>query len=182
TKWNFLPFRPGLVGGHCIGVDPYYLTTKAEEVGYHPEVILAGRRINDGMGAFVAQKVIKLLAAGDLPIRSARVAVLGLTFKENVPDLRNSRVPDIVQELSEYGIEALVHDPRADAEEARAEYGLDLLPWSDLRDLDAVVLAVPHREVLERLETDLPDLVKAGGAIVDVKSALRKIALPEGVR
>ena len=182
TKWNFLPFRPGLVGGHCIGVDPYYLTTKAEEVGYHPEVILAGRRINDGMGAFVAQKVIKLLAAGDLPIRSARVAVLGLTFKENVPDLRNSRVPDIVQELREYGIEALVHDPRADAEEARAEYGLDLLPWSDLRDLDAVVLAVPHREVLERLETDLPDLVKAGGAIVDVKSALRKIALPEGVR
>lgn len=182
TKWNFLPFRPGLVGGHCIGVDPYYLTTKAEEVGYHPEVILAGRRINDSMGAFVAQKVIKLLADGDLPIRSARVAVLGLTFKENVPDLRNSRVPDIVRELREYGIEALVHDPRADVEEARAEYGLELRPWTDLHDLDVAVLAVPHREVLERLESDLPSLLKSGGAIVDVKSALRTAALPQGVR
>ncbi len=182
TKWNFLPFRPGLVGGHCIGVDPYYLTTKAEEVGYHPHVILAGRRINDGMGAFVAQKLIKLLAEGDRPIRQARVAVLGLTFKENVPDLRNSRVPDILDELRDYGIEALVHDARADAEEALEEYGIRLCDWSDLKDLDALVLAVPHATYLERLATQAPSLLAPGGIVIDVKSALRDTPLPEGTR
>jgi len=182
TKWNFLPFRPGLVGGHCIGVDPYYLTTKAEEVGYHPQVILAGRRINDGMGAYVAQRVIKLLAAGDRPIRQARVAVLGLTFKENVPDLRNSRVPDILQELREYGIEALVHDPRADAEEARAEYGVRLCDWSEVSDLDVLVLAVPHAGTVERITDEIATLLKPDGILIDVKSALRGVALPEGVR
>src|SRR4051794_5801488 len=124
TKWNFLPFTPGLVGGHCIGVDPYYLTAKAESLGYHPEVILAGRRINDGMGGFVAQKLVKLLIAADVPVRRARVGVLGLTFKENVPDLRNSRVPDILAELTSFGVTALVHDPLAPDEAARAEYGL----------------------------------------------------------
>src|SRR5690606_20387717 len=121
TKWNFLPFRPGLVGGHCIGVDPYYLTSKAEEVGYIPQVILAGRRINDGMGQMVAQKVVKLLAANG-GLENAKVGVLGLTFKENVPDLRNSRVPDILEELREYGIDALVHDAMADPEESKREY------------------------------------------------------------
>jgi UDP-N-acetyl-D-glucosamine/UDP-N-acetyl-D-galactosamine dehydrogenase len=182
TKWNFLPFRPGLVGGHCIGVDPYYLTTKAEEVGYHPHVILAGRRINDGMGAFVAQKLIKLLAASERPIHLARVAVLGITFKENVPDLRNSRVPDILRELREYGIEALVHDARADAEEALAEYGVRLCDWPDLRGLDAVVLAVPHATYLERLDAELSSMLAPGGIVIDVKSALRAAQLPEGAR
>ncbi|MFO7545432.1 MAG: nucleotide sugar dehydrogenase [Trueperaceae bacterium] len=182
TKWNFLPFRPGLVGGHCIGVDPYYLTTKAEEVGYHPHVILAGRRINDGMGAFVAQKLIKLLSGGERPIRQTRVAVLGITFKENVPDLRNSRVPDILQELREYGIEALVHDARADAEEALAEYGVRLCDWSELHDLDALVLAVPHAAYLERLDAGLTSMLVPGGIVIDVKSALRESDLPEGAR
>ncbi|MVW02171.1 nucleotide sugar dehydrogenase, partial [Escherichia coli] len=123
TKWNFLPFRPGLVGGHCIGVDPYYLTARAEAASYHPQVILAGRRINDNMGAWLAQRLVKALVQAGLPVKGARVAVLGLTFKEDVPDLRNSRVPDIVAELKEFGIEARVHDPVADAHEAEEEYG-----------------------------------------------------------
>src|SRR5690606_26483712 len=144
TKWNFLPFRPGLVGGHCIGVDPYYLTAKAEEVGYHPQVILAGRRINDGMGPYVAQKLIKMLAVADTPVKDARVGVLGLTFKENVPDLRNSRVPDILRELNEYGIETMVHDDRVDKEEAAEEYGVRLVDWQALTQLDALIIAVPH--------------------------------------
>jgi UDP-N-acetyl-D-glucosamine/UDP-N-acetyl-D-galactosamine dehydrogenase len=172
SKWNFLPFRPGLVGGHCIGVDPYYLTSKAEQVGYHPEVILAGRRINDGMGAFVAQKTVKLLARRPVPLSSARVAVLGLTFKENVADLRNSRVPDIVQELTAFGIEVLVHDHVADAEEAETEYGLRLSRWEELRDLDAIVLAVPHRAYPERIQACLPGMMRHGGVVIDVKAAL----------
>jgi UDP-N-acetyl-D-glucosamine/UDP-N-acetyl-D-galactosamine dehydrogenase len=181
SKWNFLPFRPGLVGGHCIGVDPYYLTSKAEEVGYHPEVILAGRRINDGMGAFVAQRTIKLLAQRSVPLGSTRVGVLGLTFKEDVADLRNSRVPDIVAELRSFGVEVLVHDPVADADEAEAEYGLRLQSWDDLRDLDALVLAVAHRSYPARLRTDLARMMKPDGVIVDVKSVLDAADLPPGL-
>ncbi len=146
TKWNFLPFNPGLVGGHCIGVDPYYLTFKAESLGYHPQVILAGRRINDNMGKYVAEVSIKMLNKNCCVIRSARIAVLGLTFKENVPDLRNTKVIDIVMELAEYGGEVLVHDPIADKDEALKEYGLELQPMNELKDLDGVIVAVPHRE------------------------------------
>ena len=144
TKWNFLPFRPGLVGGHCIGVDPYYLTHKAEAAGYHPEVILAGRRINDGMGKYVAEKAVKMLIRADRRVSGARVGIFGLTFKENVPDLRNTRVVDIRAELEEYGVDVLVHDPLADAGEALREYGLTLTALEDMRDLDAAVFAVNH--------------------------------------
>ena len=148
TKWNFLPFRPGLVGGHCIGVDPYYLTYKAEEAGYHPEVILAGRRINDGMGRHVAQKAVKMLIAAGRKVGQARVGIFGLTFKENVPDLRNTRVLDIKAELEEFGVSVLVHDPLADPAEARHEYCLELTPLEGMRDLDAAILAVAHEEYL----------------------------------
>jgi UDP-N-acetyl-D-glucosamine/UDP-N-acetyl-D-galactosamine dehydrogenase len=172
SKWNFLPFRPGLVGGHCIGVDPYYLTSKAEQVGYHPEVILAGRRINDGMGSFVAQKAVKLLGRRPVALGATRVAVLGLTFKEDVADLRNSRAPDIVHELRSYGIEVFVHDPIADAEEAEEVYGLHLCRWQELVDLDALVLAVAHRWYADRLPRELRHMVKPDGVIIDVKSFL----------
>ena len=178
TKWNFLRFSPGLVGGHCIGVDPYYLTAKAETLGYHPQVILAGRRINDGMGAFVAQRLIKLLIAQDRPIKGARIGVLGLTFKENVPDLRNSRVPDILAELRQFGVEALVHDPRADAEEAMHEYGLRLSSFDELTKLDGLVIAVSHREYVEMPKEKLLATLVAGGAIADVKSMLRPSEVP----
>ena len=146
TKWNFLPFRPGLVGGHCIGVDPYYLTYKAEMMGYHSQVILAGRRINDGMGKYVAENCVKGLIAADKPVKGAKVAVLGFTFKENCPDTRNSKVFDIVQELREYGIEPLVADPQADAAEAKRLYGIDFTPLVQMRGMDAVILAVAHRD------------------------------------
>src|SRR3954471_22037425 len=145
TKWNFLPFTPGLVGGHCIGVDPYYLTARAEAVGYYPEVILAGRRINDGMGGFIARRLVKLLIAAERPVKGAKVGVLGITFKENVPDLRNSRVPDIIEELREFGIDPLISDPHADAGAVHHEYGLDLVPLGALTKLDGLVLAVPHK-------------------------------------
>ena len=145
TKWNFLKFSPGLVGGHCIGVDPYYLTAKAESVGYHPQVILAGRRINNGMGKFVAEQTMKLLGQLPRPVNDLKVAVLGLTFKENVPDLRNSKVPDIIQELREYGVQVLVHDPIAESEEAVAEYGIHLSKWNDLKNVDGLIVAVAHR-------------------------------------
>jgi UDP-N-acetyl-D-galactosamine dehydrogenase len=144
TKWNFLPFRPGLVGGHCIGVDPYYLTFKAESLGLHPQVILAGRRINDFMGKHVAETVIKTMNKSGCKICGARVGVLGLTFKENVPDLRNTRVIDVIRELEEYQVEALVHDPIADQEEAREEYGIELAPLERFTQLDAIVVAVSH--------------------------------------
>ena len=172
TKWNFLPFTPGLVGGHCIGVDPYYLTTKAQELGYHPEVILSGRRINDGMGAFVAQKLIKLLIQDGGRVKGAKIGILGLTFKEDVRDLRNSKVPDIVSELRQFGIEPLVHDPMADAEEARHEYGLDLRQLEAFQDLDALILAVPHRTYLEMGSGALADRVHPAGVVVDLKSVL----------
>jgi UDP-N-acetyl-D-glucosamine/UDP-N-acetyl-D-galactosamine dehydrogenase len=178
TKWNFLPFSPGLVGGHCIGVDPYYLTTKAKSVGYYPQVILAGRRINDGMGAYIAQKLVKMLIEQDRPVKQGRVGVLGLTFKENVPDLRNSRVPDIVRELRQFGIEPVIHDALADADEARHEYGLELASLDAFRDLDGLILAVPHRAYLERGPGGLCDMLVSGGVFVDVKSAMQ----PEDLR
>ncbi len=177
TKWNFLPFTPGLVGGHCIGVDPYYLTARAEAVGYHPQVILAGRRINDGMGRFIAQKLIKMLIAAESPVKGARVGVLGLTFKENVPDLRNSRVPDILEELAEFGIDPLVHDPLANPEEAAREYGVTLAPIDALKELDALVLAVPHAQYQEASAT-MVGRVREGGVLVDIKSMLDPGALP----
>jgi UDP-N-acetyl-D-galactosamine dehydrogenase len=172
TKWNFLTFSPGLVGGHCIGVDPYYLTTMAESLGYHPQVILAGRRINDGMGAFLAQKLVKMLVHNDVVVRGARVGIFGLTFKENVPDLRNSRVPDIVTELKSFGVIPLIHDPHADPEEARHEYGLEVVPFDELRGLDGAVLAVSHHSFLEQGFERLLAGVKRGGVVVDVKSIL----------
>lgn len=146
TKWNFLSFRPGLVGGHCIGVDPYYLTYKAENIGYRPEVILAGRRINDNMGKYVAEKAVKMMIAADIQVRKARIAILGLSFKEDVPDLRNTRVIDIINELKDYGVEVLAHDPLADPEEARLHYNIDLVSLKDIEDVDAVILAVSHRD------------------------------------
>jgi UDP-N-acetyl-D-galactosamine dehydrogenase len=183
TKWNFLPFTPGLVGGHCIGVDPYYLTTKAQELGYHPEVILAGRRINDGMGAFVARKLVKMLSLSDRPVRGARVAVLGLTFKEDVPDLRNSKVPDIVAELREFGIEPMIHDPMVQADEVHEEYGLHLTPVDDLRDLDAVILAVAHRVFLDEGPVRLADRLKDGmGCLLDVKAIFDPAQVPANVQ
>ena len=146
TKWNFLPFRPGLVGGHCIGVDPYYLTHKADKLGYHPQVILAGRRINDGMGKYVAEQTVKqMIQAGD-HVKGANVIVLGLTFKENCADLRNSRVIDIMRELESFGANVHVHDPVADASEARHEYGVELRSWDELPRADAIIAAVAHRE------------------------------------
>ncbi|MHB0912220.1 MAG: nucleotide sugar dehydrogenase [Armatimonadota bacterium] len=172
TKWNFLKFSPGLVGGHCIGVDPYYLTAKAQVLGYHPEVILSGRRINDGMGKFVAEKLIKLLIRNGSTVRGARVGVLGITFKENVPDVRNSRVPDIVHELKEFGMTVLVHDPDASSRETEAEYGIQLCAWDDLEDLDAVILAVPHREYLEKGCDWIAGMVRPGSVLFDIKSAL----------
>ena len=178
TKWNFLKFTPGLVGGHCIGVDPYYLTAKAQMLGYHPQVILAGRRINDGMGAYIAQRLVKMLISSDRRVKGARIGILGLTFKENVPDLRNSRVPDVVAELREVGIEPLVHDPRADGAEAHHEYGLTLSDWNELTELDGVILAVPHVEYLTRSTEELLSIVSAGGAVVDVKSMLDPADVP----
>ena len=149
TKWNFLPFRPGLVGGHCIGVDPYYLTYKAESLGHHPQVILAGRQTNDSMGKFVAEQTVKKLLQSGRPLNAARVVVLGLAFKEDCPDIRNSKVVDIVAELRDYQCEVLVHDPLAEADEAAAEYGLSLSSWEQLPPADALVLAVPHRHYLD---------------------------------
>ncbi|MEQ9079381.1 MAG: nucleotide sugar dehydrogenase [Sandaracinaceae bacterium] len=179
TKWNFLPFTPGLVGGHCIGVDPYYLTAKAESVGYHPQVILAGRRINDGMGAYVARALIKDLISQGRPIRDARVGIMGLTFKENVPDLRNSRVPDIIAELEQFGVTPLVHDPLADTKEAEEEYGLALCALDELSNLDGLVLAVPHREYAAMSPEELFGRVVEGGAVVDVKSVLDPKTVPD---
>ena len=172
TKWNFLKFHPGLVGGHCIGVDPYYLTAKAEELGHHPEIILSGRRINDGMGAYVGEHVIRLLAGHDLPLKKARVAILGFTFKENVPDIRNSKVIDIYSKLRSYGIEPMVHDPLADRQSMLDQYGISLCEWSDLRSINALVLAVPHAAYEAMGPDELCGLVDDGGIFVDVKSRL----------
>jgi UDP-N-acetyl-D-glucosamine/UDP-N-acetyl-D-galactosamine dehydrogenase len=172
TKWNFLRFEPGLVGGHCIGVDPYYLTALAESVGYHPQVILAGRRINEGMGAFIAQRLVKLLARADMKIQGARVGVLGLTFKPDVSDLRNTKVVDILHELEQYGITPLVHDPLVERD-GTVESSVKLSPRSELHDLDALILAVPHRELLALPREELFLPLKQGGLFLDVKSALK---------
>jgi len=180
TKWNFLPFSPGLVGGHCIGVDPYYLTTKAETMGYHPDVILAGRRINDGVGAFIAQRLVRFLSRNTTALGDARVAILGLTFKENVSDTRNSRVPDIVRELENFGVRATVSDPKARAEDAVHEYDIALTDLNKAKDLDALVLAVPHRAFLN----DMPKLfakLKPQGVFIDVKSAIDPASVPKGI-
>ena len=180
TKWNFLKFSPGLVGGHCIGVDPYYLTTKAEELGYQPQVILAGRRINNDMGPFVAQKTIKMLIHADRQVKGAKVGVLGLTFKENVADIRNSKVPDILTELRAFGIEPLLHDPFAGADETRHEYGLALSALDELQGLDALILAVAHQQFLDLGADALARRVNPGGVLIDVKSALDPKTLPPG--
>lgn len=172
TKWNFLPFRPGLVGGHCIGVDPYYLTSRAEDVGYHPEVILSGRRINDQMGVYIAQRAMKMIARRRRLDVTIRVAVLGVTFKEDVTDLRNSRVPDIVRELNEFGVSVKLHDPLAHAAETFEEYGLKLCDEAELEGADAVVLAVAHRAYLERGAAWINDIAAPNAAIIDIKSAL----------
>ena len=169
TKWNFLPFRPGLVGGHCIGVDPYYLTHKAERLGYHPQVILAGRRINDGMGAYIARETVKALIQQGHSIKGAHINVLGLTFKENCPDLRNSKVIDVIRELESYGVTVHVHDPLASAAEAQHEYGVDLVSWEHLPKANAIVAAVAHKSLVERPLEDVLHKLCAGGLYVDVK-------------
>lgn len=181
TKWNFLPFTPGLVGGHCIGVDPYYLTTKAQSLGYHPEVILAGRRINDGMGAIIAQKLIKLLIHANIPPKGARIGILGLTFKENVTDLRNSRVPDIIHELQQFGIAPLVHDAVASAREAQDEYGVALSELDSFQNLDGLILAVSHRDYLGQGAEALAGRLHPQGIFVDVKSAFAPRDFPQGI-
>jgi UDP-N-acetyl-D-galactosamine dehydrogenase len=170
TKWNFLPFRPGLVGGHCIGVDPYYLTYKAETVRYFPEVILAGRRINDQMGKYIAEQTVKQIIRAGIGIDGAKVNVLGMTFKENCPDLRNTRVFDIVQELKSFGLEVFVHDPVADPAEALAGYGVKLTDWDALPAAQAIVAAVAHQDFLERPLTELGNKLMAGGIFMDVKA------------
>jgi len=176
TKWNFLPFRPGLVGGHCIGVDPYYLTHKAEALGYHPQVILAGRRINDGMGSYVAGQMVKALLRRRIHVEGARVLVLGLTFKENCPDLRNTRVVDVVAELREYGVRVDVYDPWADANEARAEYGLNLISTPEVGSYDGVVLAVAHDSFRQAGSEALRRYAHEGGVFCDLKSIFARDA------
>ena len=170
TKWNFLPFRPGLVGGHCIGVDPYYLTHKAERMGYNPQVILAGRRINDGMGKFIAEQTVKQLIQAGHAIKDSRAIVLGLTFKEDVPDVRNTRVIDVVRELESYGMSVQVCDPVADAAHAQHEYGVQLTPWDKLAQASAMIAAVPHREFLQKTGEQLLGLLVKNGCFIDVKS------------
>jgi UDP-N-acetyl-D-galactosamine dehydrogenase len=169
TKWNFLPFRPGLVGGHCIGVDPYYLTHKADMLGYHPQVILAGRRINDGMGTYVAQEAVKAMIRAGHPVKDAPVSVLGLTFKEDCPDLRNSKVIDIVRELASYGCRVCVHDPLGDPHEARHEYGVELATWEEMPPAAAVIAAVAHRQYRQLTLDELAARLLPGGVFVDVK-------------
>lgn len=178
TKWNFLPFRPGLVGGHCIGVDPYYLTHKADMLGYHPQVILAGRRINDGMAAYVAQQTVKQIIQSGGAVKGSKVILLGLTFKENCPDLRNSKVADVVKELQEFGCEVSVHDPLADSKEAVHEYGIALTEWDALpKQADAIVAAVSHTEYTSQPVAQLLAKLKSGGVFIDIKSAYPQDAI-----
>jgi UDP-N-acetyl-D-glucosamine/UDP-N-acetyl-D-galactosamine dehydrogenase len=172
TKWNFLPFRPGLVGGHCIGVDPYYLTYKAQKTGYHPDVILAGRRTNDSMGRYIVGEVVKQLLLRQVPVIGARIAVLGLTFKEDCPDLRNSRVMDIINELNAYNVNLQVHDPLADRNEATHEYGVDLCEWSDLTELDAIIIATAHNQYKTLAVADYQAKLKSPGMVFDIKGVV----------
>ena len=178
TKWNFLPFRPGLVGGHCIGIDPYYLTYRAEQFGYHSQIILSGRRINDDMGKYVAEQTVKQLIAADKPIRNAKVGCLGITFKEDCPDARNSKVNDILKELNEYGIKPIVCDPVADAPDAKRFYGVDLVPIEEFRDLDCLIIAVAHKEFRALTNDDITKMFKdepnENKVIVDVKGVRNK--------
>jgi UDP-N-acetyl-D-glucosamine/UDP-N-acetyl-D-galactosamine dehydrogenase len=171
TKWNFLPFRPGLVGGHCIGVDPYYLTHKAEQLGYHPQVILAGRRINDGMGQFVAEQTVKQMIASNFPIKGANVIVLGMTFKENCRDIRNSKVIDVVRELQSFGCTVHAHDPIADSAECEHEYGIGLTTWDKLPKSEAIVAAVSHKDYLDMGLAKITSKLKPDGVFADVKCA-----------
>ncbi len=183
TKWNFLKFQPGLVGGHCIGVDPYYLTHKAELTGYHPEVILAGRRINDGMGPYVARKAVQEMIHAGRNILGARVNVLGMTFKEDCKDIRNSKVIDVIRELQQYGVQCFVHDPQADPEETMHEYGIRLSSWDELPAADALILAVAHKSFLEIPTAAYLRKIVPQGCLVQVKSALDPVAFRrEGVR
>ncbi|MCG3188196.1 MAG: UDP-N-acetyl-D-glucosamine 6-dehydrogenase [Burkholderiaceae bacterium] len=177
TKWNFLPFRPGLVGGHCIGVDPYYLTHKAETLGYHPQVILAGRRINDGMGKYIAEQAVKQMIHAGVSVKGAHVVVLGLTFKENCPDLRNSKVIDVIRELESYGATVHVHDPVARSAEAEHEYGVKLVAWEQLPRASAIVAAVSHSEFAERSLDQTLAKLSAGGVYIDVKGTADAPAL-----
>lgn len=181
TKWNFLKFHPGLVGGHCIGVDPYYLTAKAEQLGYHPEVILSGRRVNDSMGAYIAQRLVKKLASSGLAIRQARVGILGFTFKENVPDVRNSKVVDIYTELLEFGVQPIVHDPMADPATVRHEYGVKLSDLSEMKNLSAVILAVPHSDYAALRGEDLSAMIVSDGVFIDVKSSVDPASLRDDI-
>lgn len=178
TKWNFMPFRPGLVGGHCIGVDPYYLTYKAEQLGYHSQIILSGRRINDDMGKYVVESLVKKLIKADVSIKNAKVAILGFTFKENCPDTRNTRVIDIVNELAEYGITPVVADPAADAEEAKREYGIEFVDMDSIKDMDAIVLAVAHNEFMELSMEDMDGFYKKvendRKVLLDIKGLLNR--------
>jgi UDP-N-acetyl-D-glucosamine/UDP-N-acetyl-D-galactosamine dehydrogenase len=183
TKWNFLKFQPGLVGGHCIGVDPYYLTHKAELTGYHPEVILAGRRINDGMGPYIARKAVQEMIHAGRNILGARVNILGMTFKENCKDIRNSKVIDVIRELQQYGVQCFIHDPQADPDEAMHEYGIKLSSWEALPMADAVILAVAHKSFLEIPTAEYLRKIVPQGCLVQVKSALDPAAFRrEGVR
>ncbi len=177
SKWNFLPFSPGLVGGHCIGVDPYYITARAEEVGYHPEVILSGRRVNDGMGRFIAGRAVRFLSQMKVSPQSARVGLLGLTFKENVPDLRNSKAFDIIDELREFGVNPMVNDPMANPDDKNISNEIQWTSLRNMRQLDLMILAVPHRSYVTNLGSKLQNLVRKGGAILDVRSAMDVTAI-----
>ena len=179
TKWNFLPFKPGLVGGHCIGVDPYYLTFEAQRYGYQPQVILAGRRINDGMGAYIAQQTIKHLIHADCLIKGARVAILGVTFKENCSDIRNSKVFDIIKELQDYGVTCLPHEPLASSADVKHEYGIDLVDFDQLNNLNAIILAVPHKEYQSLDPQHLKKQFATQPIIIDVKSILDRDAFKQ---
>ena len=175
TKWNFLDFYPGLVGGHCIGVDPYYLTYKAEELGYHSQVILSGRRINDGMGKYVAENCVKKLIAADKHIKGAKVAILGFTFKENCPDTRNTKIIDVVNELKEYGIEPFIADPEADRDEAKRLYGIAFMNIDTIRNIDAVILAVAHKEFIGLKMNDMDSMFGAGKKVLlDIKGIFNR--------
>jgi UDP-N-acetyl-D-galactosamine dehydrogenase len=182
TKWNFLKFRPGLVGGHCIGVDPYYLTMKAQQLGYQPEVILAGRRINNNVGPYVARRLVKMLIQQGFPVKGARVGVLGLTFKEDCNDLRNSKVPDILAELREFGIDPLIHDSRGNPAEAKHEYGVSLNQLEEYQNLDGLIVAVSHKEYLQLGQKKLLGMVRDNGCFVDVKSAFSPSGFERGIQ
>ena len=181
TKWNFLNFTPGLVGGHCIGVDPYYLTSKAAQLGYHPEVILAGRRINDSMPSYVVNRILRMLAQRDIPISRAKVGILGITFKENVPDIRNSKVADLYQTMVEYGIQPQVCDPFADPEETHREYGIELETCEEWSDFDAIVLAVAHQPFLDDIDGLVQRATRAGSCVIDLRSMVSKPQLPQNL-